>query len=146
MSRITASVGILALIFSSATMSRDTKHLLPIEDALNMPAAKEKLNAGIRFYFSGQNHPPVDRSIVEAVSNKKTNAFGKSDTEACQWVFLSALIAFQDRAISEGGNAVVDLVSYYKKNTYESSTQYECHAGGIMAGVALKGRVVKLAD
>ena len=34
-------------------------------------------------------------------------------------------------------------MSYYKKNPYTSETQYECHAGNLIAGVALKGDIVK---
>ncbi|MFR2643531.1 MAG: hypothetical protein ACLS9P_00065 [Haemophilus parainfluenzae] len=40
---------------------------------------------------------------------------------------------FQDRAKSQGaikGN----IVSYYKKNTFQSTTQYEYHAGNLMSG------------
>ncbi len=78
-------------------------------------------------------------------SNKKTNAFGKDVTEACQWVLLSTVIALQERAIASGGNAVVGISSYYNKVKFSSSTQYECHKGFLMAGVALQGKVVKLA-
>ena len=38
-------------------------------------------------------------------TNKKTNAFNKSDLEACQWVFLSALKDFKQMAVRAGGNA-----------------------------------------
>jgi len=58
---------------------------------------------------------------------------------------ISALKELAERAKTEGGDAVVDIVSYYKKNVFSSATEYECHAGNIVAGVALKGRVVKLA-
>lgn len=142
---LAAGLGVAAMVFSTAAMSRDTKHLLPLDQALNTADAKEKLNAGIKFYFAGQKTPKVGRSMIEVVTNKKTNAFGKSDEDACNWVFLSAMIALQDRAVREGGDAVVDIVSYYKKDEMKSASEYECHAGGIMAGVALKGRIVKLA-
>jgi uncharacterized protein YbjQ (UPF0145 family) len=57
---------------------------------------------------------------------------------------LSALIQLQERARREGGNAVINIKSYYKKQTFSSESQFECHAGNIMAGVALKGDIVKL--
>jgi hypothetical protein len=38
----------------------------------------------------------------------------------------------------------VNIVSYYRKQVFASDTLYECHAGAIIAGVALKGTVVKL--
>jgi len=106
---------------------------------------KEKLDPSIRFYFGDQNHPKVARSHGRFSSNKKTNAFNKTDEAACEWVLLSALLSFQDRVRNEGGNAVINLYSYYKKNTFKSTSQYECHAGAIMAGAALSGEVVTLA-
>ena len=43
------------------------------------------------------------------------------------------------------GNAVVDLVSYYKKVEFKDAAQYECHAGGVVVGVAMKGEYAKIA-
>ena len=45
---------------------------------------------------------------------------------------------------SRGANAVVDIVSYYKKNEFKSATNYECWAGTFVAGVALKGTYAKV--
>lgn len=47
---------------------------------------------------------------------------------------------------NEGGNAVVEVESYYKKQPFSSETQYECHVGAVIAGTALRGKVVKLAN
>lgn len=70
----------------------------------------------------------------------------KSDQKACQWAFLSAMATLQDRAIKEGGNAVVNIHSYYYKKTFSSSTEFECGAGTVMSGVTMVGDVVKLAE
>jgi uncharacterized protein YbjQ (UPF0145 family) len=59
-------------------------------------------------------------------------------------VFLSAVLSLRDRAVKEGGDAVVAIRSFYKKNEVVSDTEYECHAGALIAGVALKGTVVTL--
>jgi uncharacterized protein YbjQ (UPF0145 family) len=134
------------VIFSTQAHSRDTKHMLPIEAAMNSADFKEKLDPSIRFYFGNQPHPEVVKSYGKFVSNKKTNAFGKSDEAACEWVLLSAMLSLQDRVKAEGGNAVININSYYKKNTVSSETEYECHAGAIMAGVALQGEVVKIVE
>ena len=40
----------------------------------------------------------------------------------------------KERAIAEGGNAVINIQSYYKKNELSSATEYECGAGAIMGG------------
>jgi hypothetical protein len=134
----------LTIAVSSPVIARDTQHMFPIKDAINTPAAKEKLNQSVKFYFGGQKHPKAAKSFGEFTSNKKTNAFNKSDQEACEWAFLSTLISLQDRALKEGGDAVINIKSYYKKNETSSATAYECHAGAMVSGVAFKGEVVKL--
>lgn len=144
MKKIASLLVLSSLLVSTQAFSRDTAHLLSIEEALASSDFKEKLDPEIGFYFGDQTHPEVVENKGNFVSNKKTNAFNKTDEEACKWVLLSALLSFQDRVRSEGGNAVINLESYYKKNTYRSDTQYECHAGAIIAGVTLKGDVVTL--
>jgi hypothetical protein len=140
------AAAILTLTFSSAALSRDTKHLLLLDEAMNTPDAQQKLDGSIKFYFADEGHPQVTQRVPGVVTNKKTNAFMKSDEEACSWAFLSAMISLQERAQREGADAVVNITSYYKRQEMASREQYECHAGGIMAGVALKGDVVKFAD
>lgn len=142
---IAAAVSALSLAgFSAESYARDDALFLSIDSAMQSSDFKSKLNSGVKFYFGGQAYPSPKSVKQEVVANRKTNAFGKSDQRACDWVLLSALIALQERALAEGGNAVVDITSYYKKNEYSSETKYECHAGSIMAGVALKGRIVTL--
>ena len=126
--------------------SRDTKVLLTIHEVLQAHNYVDKIDPGISLYFGDQKHAEVTHSSGQFTSNKKTNAFNKSDEEACQWVLLSALLSLQDRARKEGANAIINIVSYYKKNIYKSNSQIECHAGSIMAGVALRGEVVRVAE
>jgi len=132
----------LSLIAPQA-FSRDTTHMLSISEALASADFKERLDPSIRLYFGKQRHPKTLKSYGKFTTNKKTNAFNKSDEEACQWVLLSALLTLQERAKREGGNAVVNIASYYKKKTLSSTSQYECHAGVFVSGVALSGTVVK---
>lgn len=131
------------LLASSSAYARDTHHTFPLQDVLETESAKAKLN-GIAFYFGNQAHPAVEKNFGEVSTNKKTNALNKSDKEACEWVLLSALIALKERAEREGGNAVIDIKSNYKNDEFSSDKEYTCGAGAVMAGVALKGKVVKL--
>ena len=122
--------------------ARDTEYRLAISDVMQNPEFKAKLGSDVVFHFGDGKAP--GQSLGEFVTNRKTNTVGKPDEEACRWAMLSALVELRERAEKEGGNAVVNIVSYYKKVTYSSPTLYECHAGSILAGVALKGVVVKL--
>ncbi|MNW04394.1 hypothetical protein D3C71_2004760 [compost metagenome] len=78
------------------------------------------------------------------MTNRKTNAFAKKDAEACEWVAQSAVIALHEAAKKANANAVTNIVSYYRKNEYTSKTDYECHAGAVVAGVALRGDLTQL--
>jgi uncharacterized protein YbjQ (UPF0145 family) len=126
--------------------ARDTKHILPIAAAMATKDADEKLEGSVKFFFGQQEFPKVVTKLGTDVSNRKTNAFGKSDEKACNWAFLSAMIALEKRAKQLGANAVVNIVSYYRKVEMSSTTDFECHAGAVIAGVALKGEFVKIAD
>jgi hypothetical protein len=138
------AMGLFAV--SGTAMARDAVLHLPLADVLQMPEAQGKLDGSIRFYLDGAGHPAVSKTIGSGVSNKKTNAFNKGDVYACNWAALSALLAFQESAKQRGANAVINLVSYYKKQEFKSSTEYECHAGAAVAGVALKGDYATLAQ
>jgi hypothetical protein len=130
----------------SAVEARDDIQNFSIEDALARGEKEGVLDSSIQLYFGDQEHPAVDENHGEYTSNKKTNAFGKSDLKACQWAFLSAMISLQERAVREGGNAVINIRSYYKKNDLVSATEFVCGAGAAVAGVTMIGEVVKLAE
>lgn len=131
-------------LFSSNTYARDDVGSYAIADVLDKEQAKVKLGENISFYFGDQAYSEPVKKFGEFKTNKKTNAFNKSDTEACQWVFLSAMIALKERAQAEGGNAVVEIKSNYKNNLTSNNETFQCGAGTFVAGVALTGKVVKL--
>ncbi|MFH7044952.1 excinuclease ATPase subunit [Paucibacter sp. JuS9] len=135
-----------ALLIAGPAAARDTVLHIPLADVLAMPEAQAKLDPNVKFYLAGQETPKVLKRFATDVSNPKTNGFGKSDEFGCKWAALTALIRLQESAKREGGNAVVDIVSYYKKVEYKSATDFECHAGAIIIGVALKGTYAKVAD
>jgi hypothetical protein len=133
------------LLSSGVARAADDIVMLSIQDALAAPQARGKLDGSVKFYFGKQPAPKAIMSHGEFIANPKTNAFAKSEGSACNWVFLSAMISLQDRAKSVGANAVTNIQSYYKKHEVSSETQFECHKGFIMAGVALRGDVVRIA-
>ncbi len=127
------------LLIAPPAHARDTRHEFPLQDLVDSQLARDAgIDGSVRFYLAGQP-VSVTKRFGQDIGNRKTNAVNKSDEYACQWAALSVLRAFQEGAKSRGANAVVDIVSYYKKNEFRSTTNFECHAGAIMAGVALKG-------
>lgn len=131
-------------MLSAPVMARDTVLQIPLAAVLEMPEAKEKLDGSVKFFLAGQKTPKILQKLGEDVSNPKTNGVGKSDEFGCKWAALSALIAFQESAKRNGANAVVNIVSYYKKKETPHATDIECHAGNIVIGVALKGEYAKI--
>ena len=147
---MTKAMAITSLVVSLATVSplhaRDTRHLLPIAAAMETKDAQDKLDGSVKFFFGDQAAAQVLTKLGSDVANRKTNAFGKSDEKACNWAFLSALVALEKRAQQLGANAVINVVSYYNKKVMSSTTEFECHAGAVIAGVVLKGDFVKIVD
>lgn len=142
----TLVIALAALLAAPAAHARETRVELPLQELVASADAKAAgIDGSVRFYLAGQKTPKVASNMGEDVTNKKTNAANKSDEQACRWVALSALKALQDGAKSRGANAVVDIVSYYKRNEFKSASNYECYAGSILAGVALKGTYAKVA-
>jgi len=136
-------MALIAIVTSTGAIARNTIHEYDIADVLNNDQYKERL-AGVSYYFGDQKYPAVAQKFGEGRTNKKTNAFNKSDQEACQWVMLSAMLQLRQRAQELGADAVVNIRSNYKNNVVSSSTKYTCGAGGTVAGVALIGDFVKL--
>lgn len=140
------ALSLVSALCSAPALARDTVLHIPLADVLAMPEAQGKLDPEVKFYLAGQATPKIVKRFGSDVSNPKTNGFNKSDEFGCKWAALSALIHLQEGAKREGGNAVVDIVSYYKKVEYSSATDFECHAGAFVVGVALKGSYAKLAQ
>lgn len=140
------TIALLSMLSCLPAAARDTVLHIPLADVLDMPEAKDKLDPAFKFYLAGQATPKVVKRFSSDVSNPKTNGFGKDDNFGCKWAALSALINLQDSAKRQGGNAVVDIVSYYKRVEYKSATEFECHAGAFVIGVALKGVAAKIAE
>ena len=139
------STVLFTLLLAMPAQARDTRLHLDVVAAIAAAEAEGTLDGSVKFYFEGMAAPAVLESLGEATTNRKTNAVGKSDEEACRWVLFGALRALQEAAKARGANAVVGIVSNYKNQVFASPTQYECGAGGLMAGVALKGTYAKVA-
>ncbi|SDF94047.1 excinuclease ABC subunit A [Paraburkholderia phenazinium] len=131
-----------ATFVTSHAFARDSIATYPVDAAL--ASEPGKVTPDIALFFAGQSHPAVAQSFNAIATNKKTNAFGKTDVQACQHVFLSAVIELQQQARQQGGNAVINIRSNYHNELTASPTEFTCGAGAVIAGVALVGDVVKL--
>ncbi len=137
-------VALVITLLAGHALARDDKAMHSVSSALESNVAQDVITGEIQLFFGDGNHPPIARKHGNYQSNKKSNGVGRSDEAVCERAFLSALKSLQDRAVREGGNAVVNIVSFYKRNRVSSQTEFECGSGAIMSGVTLKGDVVTL--
>lgn len=138
-------IAVLVTAFAvSIATARDDIMDISIEKAISTDEAKNKLGKRIKFYFGNQKHPKILEELGEFKTNKKTNSFNKGDEAACSHAFLSALLALKNRAVKEGGNAVVEIRSNYRNEESSSETTFKCGSGNVVCGVALIGKIVKI--
>jgi hypothetical protein len=124
----------------------DKKVMLPIAPAFEEKGTREQLDGSVKFFFGNQKTPKIVKKLDTDNNARKANAFGKSDETSCNTAFLSSMIGFEKRAKELGANAVVNIVSNYNHVEMSSDTEFECHVGAIMSGVAFKGDFVKIGD
>jgi uncharacterized protein YbjQ (UPF0145 family) len=152
------ALGFAAFFAFNLCQASDTLYYYSVKNVVKYGIEQGKLPANAHFYF-GDSHPPIaeylDRGIV---SNEKSNSHpvnihniggafqnpAREAEEACRSAALDALASMAHNMRKHGGDAVVNVVSYFKKQVYSSPDQYECHVGMLMTGVAFKGDVVKL--
>jgi uncharacterized protein YbjQ (UPF0145 family) len=146
MKKLLLSIAITAAAFGSTlpAQARDTKLMMPLAAAMADNDAQGRLGDSVKFYFGSQKTPQVLQKLSTDQTSQKTNSVGKSAEKACNWAFLSAMLRLQARAQELGANAVVNIVSNYKNVEMSSETEFECHDGAMMTGVALKGDFVKI--
>ncbi|SDH66651.1 hypothetical protein SAMN05216588_106130 [Pseudomonas flavescens] len=139
----TAAALLSAALLPAVSQARDTAHFLDFQSVVNEATQAGRLDGSVKFYL---NKTPAGAKIINAnvTTSQKTNAFNKTDEAACSWALQSALIKLQNSAKAAGANAVVDLASNYKSKEYRDNSKYECHAGAIMAGVALKAKYARV--
>jgi uncharacterized protein YbjQ (UPF0145 family) len=140
--RATATVFLAMLLSAGPALGRSDLIELSVADAKGYPEAEALLD--VPFYMAGQKHRAVAEVIGEYRTNRRTNAFNKTDEHACAIAFLSAIIQLQKRAVKVGGNAVVDIRSNTKDQKFESARAFRCAVGNVVSNVALIGRAVKL--
>ena len=142
-----ALTALACVVFGFPLLSEARDELLnvPIADALSAPDAATRLKLDqIAFRFGDEPHSEVEKHLGEYSTNKRTRALGRSASEACHRVFLTAMLELQKRAESLGANGVVNIRSNWRNQQTSSSTTYVCAKGGVMAGVALIGEFVVL--
>jgi hypothetical protein len=142
----------MGLIFSVAgawsmpSYARNEALLFSIADALNDPALADRRPPNdVAFYFANQQPPKPGTSLGEVELKTKRSRTGVTDEYNCRLALLAVLNGLHDKAVKAGGNAVGNIVSYYKQQISGTDTQYQCNAGASGGVVWLKGTILKVA-
>lgn len=146
MKKLISTMVVLAAIGGATSAhAADKKVMMPIAGGLAANDAQGRLDDGIKFVFGKQSALPKGaEKLGSDKTSAKTNAFAKSDEKVCNWAFLSAMLSLQKRAKDLGADGVVNIVSNYGNVEMSSETEFECHVGNIVGGVALKADFVRM--
>lgn len=145
MQKIIFAVMAVVLLPLAAQADSDMKEF-PISDALNSPAAKDKVDRAILFFadeYSGSE--TVTENVLAGPRVQK--ARGKKVKESCNEAFVEALVSLQAQAAVKKATAVVNIHSYIPipfvpDMPFVSNTEYICEVGRKMVRVILKGGLI----
>lgn len=107
--------------------------------ATGKASTRDQIKDDIKLYFGKQKTPPVVKKIWEGDSTQTSSR--RSQQERCETAFASAIIRLQNKARTEGGNAVINITSGSGES---SETEFTCTSGRAMSRVRLHGTVVTL--
>jgi len=141
--RLATALALASCPVGATALARSDLIDIPVKTATAHDESSALLD--VAYYMAGRSHPAIAKDLGVYRSNKRTNAFTKSDEHSCSIAFMSAVIALQKRAQRLGGDAVVDIKSITQHKELESSTEFRCVVGNVVANVALSGRVVRFA-
>lgn len=137
-------VVITLVLLSFNLQARDDRVKFSIAEVMERAKSEGMIDGSVKFMWGKASSKKAKTTYGQITTSNKTNAFMKSDKEACDWAMLGAIKKFHQRAKSLGANTIINIQSNYKHQAFSSTEQYECGAGNIMAGVALKADFVKL--
>jgi uncharacterized protein YbjQ (UPF0145 family) len=102
-------------------------------------SSRDQIKDDIALYFGKQKTPPVVKKLWEGDSSQTSSR--RSQQERCETAFASAIIRLQNKARTEGGNAVINITSGSGES---SETEFTCTAGRMMSRVHRRGTVVTI--
>ncbi len=136
---------ILAVILcGSFTNAADVKKKFSIQESMELSTVRDVLSGEVAMYWGDQPYPKIEKKYGTFKTSKRTNGFMKENEDSCTRALASALAVLQERAVKEGGNAVIEIKSNLHNNEELSATEYSCLVGKMMVNVALKGTIATI--
>ncbi len=138
-------IALAVLTLAATADARNDAYTLNESDVMSDPGFKQ-LGGGVGLYFANDTAPKIAQNLGDSVGNKIAKTRGEPDEQWCKEAALGALSELRDEAIKRGGNAVVNIESFWKGGELPDKSKYECHAGGTGGHVSFKGTIVKVAQ
>lgn len=131
----------IALLAEPAA-ARNVRYILKIQDVLQSTEYQEQVGQSVTFSF-GDKKIPVASTSDEIVADARQHFKGRSDEATCRSTMIQALVELSQRAQRNGNDAVINVVSYFRRQTFSSTTEFECHGGSTGSFVSLKGTMAR---
>jgi hypothetical protein len=134
-----------AVVWSAPGYARNDTLMLSVADALKDPVFADRVPpSDVTFYFGSQQPAKAGTSLGTVELKAKRKKLGQPDEYNCRMALMSVLDGFHEKAVAAGGNAIGNIVSYYKQRPSGTDTEYQCNAGGSGGIVWLKGTILKV--
>lgn len=132
----------LAVGLTTVAHAKDEAHYLDFNQAVQNAISQGLIDGKVKFNLAGTRSggQVIKKNVI---SNKKTNGFAKSAEKSCEHALHSALIHLDAAAKKQGATSVNNIVGYFKKIEYRSTSKYQCYKGTAIASVTLKGDLVR---
>ncbi|HEX6768297.1 MAG TPA: hypothetical protein VF208_03005, partial [Candidatus Binatia bacterium] len=134
-----------AVSMAGRAHGRNVELLVPSADAMVATDVSNRPTGVVKFFIATQKYPEILRHLGSYLATPRSGAGGLSDQRACHEAFHWTRVDLEKRAQRAGANAVVNIVSYYRKKEMASAVEFECHVGNVIVTVWLKGDLVKIA-
>lgn len=126
--------------FIPSAHAKSEVQLHAIDDVIQSEDFQSRLG-DFRFTFGSDI---LGSSVGTFNVKRTTNGVLKTDKDACEWAFISALLELKRLAQEKDGIAVEAIQSTITGTQYISSTHYQCLTGHTNSRVYLQGTTVKL--
>ena len=148
MKRLAVQAIVLSIVMFAPgpAFPRNIKLILSIATAMQASTGEDRPTGAVKFFFGDEKTPEIVAEFGTHAVTPRTGAMGMSDEKACYGAFQWTLVNLEKRAQRLGANAVINIVSFYKRNELSSATEFECHVGNVIASVFLRGKFVRIGD
>ncbi len=123
--------------------ARNEVFQFPIQEVTNSTDFARVIGPSVKFVFAEPAPATGYVAMGEYIADESEHFHGKSDEATCKLDFFEALQELKEHAQKLGADTVIGIVSFYRRTTFSSTTEFECHGGSTGAFVTLKGTLAK---